>query len=595
MLKITDTMIIGNNKPCFIIAEGGINHQGDVNIAKKLIDMAKECGADCIKFQKRTVERILTKEGLDKPYLNENSFGTTYGEHKYKLELSNDNYYELKKYADEKNILFTASAWDEESADFLYELNVPFIKIASADITNFPLLEHIAKKNKPIILSTGMSDMQIVIDAVNHIKQWNNNLALLQCTSSYPSRDEDINLNVISTYKNTFPDIVIGYSGHENGVVISSAAVAMGAKIIERHITLDRTMKGGDHAASLEKTGFTNLCEQIRKIEKAFGSFEKKRMPLEEQCFIKLSKSIVSTINIKKGTKIERNMLTTKGPGTGISPMYINNIIGKIAQCDIDNDKIIQLFDILLFKQDKELANIFNNKTVAYVCPGYYMTGLNYGSDIEKCDVVCRCNTNEFIDDDLHKDYGQRTDIILSCCNSRWISDANKEYVNSVKHIINIRNNNEWGDNALSELSIDKYLQTQYNVPIYQTNNKYNEYIYNFFKTSENINSGLLGLLFLLNYNIKTIYLYGMDFYDFGNSNNNNYYYKNYEKTNTCNYIHPQLMQILIIYYLYLNKKIILDKNVEMRFNNIMINEENLIVYKNREHDINNFIKEIIF
>lgn len=333
---------VGSEYPCFVIAEAGINHQGDVNIAKDLIKTAKECGADCVKFQKRTINRILTKEGLEKPYENQNSFGKTYGEHKKHLELSFSEFRELKKYSDEIGILMTASGWDEESIDFLFELGVPFYKMASADLTNFPLLTHTAKKGLPMIISTGMADMNTVIEAVKTVSLWNSRIVLLQCTSSYPANFEDLHLNVIKTYQKTFPTCVIGYSGHEKGVAICTAALTLGAKVIERHFTLDRTMKGGDHAASLEPQGLRTLIRNIKDTEKALGSFEKKKLPCEEACFKKLSKSIVSNCIIPKGSSIGRHMLTTKGPGTGISPMDLDKVVGKIANVDIPYDIIIK-------------------------------------------------------------------------------------------------------------------------------------------------------------------------------------------------------------------------------------------------------------
>jgi sialic acid synthase SpsE len=332
---------IGNSDRVFFVAEAGINHNGSVDRALELIKVAKACGADAVKFQKRTVSRILTKEGLNKPYDTPNSFGKTYGEHKDFLELSFDDFRKMKAYADEIGIIFMASGWDEESVDFLDSIGVSIFKMASADLTNLPLLVHTAKKNKPMILSTGMADLDIVREAYETVSMRNNKIAILQCTSSYPTLNSDINLNVIKTYQNEFKQAVIGYSGHEKGIAISLGAASLGAKIIERHFTLDRTMKGGDHAASLEPQGLTKLIRDIRIIEEAMGSFDKIRLPSEEKCFIKLSKSLVSTRNISKGEIITRDMLTTKGPGSGISPMDINSIIGKTAKKDIEEDVVL--------------------------------------------------------------------------------------------------------------------------------------------------------------------------------------------------------------------------------------------------------------
>jgi|ETN07SMinimDraft_1059922.scaffolds.fasta_scaffold22425_2 sialic acid synthase SpsE len=337
---------VGDGHPAFIIAEIGINHQGDVSIAKNLIQKAKECGADAVKLQKRSISRILTKSGLEMAYDNRNSFGKTYGEHKIALELSEADYHELNTYCKKMDIIFCASGWDEESIDFLDEMGIPFFKMASADLTNFPLLVHTAKKNKPMILSTGMADMKMVQAAYSQVNQINNQIAILQCTSTYPSAFSEVHLNVLQTFMKEFPDTVIGYSGHEQGIAIPPAAVALGAKIIERHFTLDRTMKGGDHAASLEPQGFAKMVRDIRAVEESMGSFKKEIQKSEPPVFKKLAKSIVSAVEIKVGQKITIEMLTTKGPGTGISPTRISELIGKITIKDIPADEVINNEDI---------------------------------------------------------------------------------------------------------------------------------------------------------------------------------------------------------------------------------------------------------
>jgi len=333
---------VGGSEPTYIIAEIGINHQGEVEIAKKLIKEAADAGANAVKFQKRSIKRILTHEGLEMPYDNRNSFGKTYGEHKKALELSEGDYQKLKAFAEEQSVDFIASGWDEESIDFLDNLGVPFFKMASADLTNIPLLVHTAKKNKPMIISTGMASMLMVETAVNAIKPFQVPLCILQCTSTYPSVFEEINLGVIHTFKQSFPDVVIGYSGHELGIAITEAAVALGAKIVERHFTLDRTMKGGDHAASLEPGGFSKLVRDIRHIESAMGGVIKQVQESEAPIFKKLAKSIVSMVDIPSGTVLTRDMLTTKGPGTGISPARMDELIGLSVLKDIDADIVLK-------------------------------------------------------------------------------------------------------------------------------------------------------------------------------------------------------------------------------------------------------------
>ena len=337
---------VGPDAPVYIIAEIGINHQGDVEIAKKLIVSAAESGADAVKFQKREISRILTQEGLEMPYENRNSFGKTYGEHKLALELSRDDYAALKAFSEEQGVDFIASGWDEESIDFLDALGVPFFKMASADLSNLPLLKHTAQKHKPMILSTGMSDMDMVKQAVAAVAEHNDQIAILQCTSTYPSVFEEIHLNVIPSFMREFPDAVVGYSGHELGIAITEAAVVLGARIVERHFTLDRTMKGGDHAASLEPAGFAKMVRDIRHIEAAMGKSEKKVQESEGPVFRKLAKSVVSAVNIPAGATITRDMLTTKGPGSGISPARMDEVVGSTAIDTIPADTVIKEADI---------------------------------------------------------------------------------------------------------------------------------------------------------------------------------------------------------------------------------------------------------
>lgn len=337
---------ITESSSAFIIAEIGINHQGDVDIAKKLILQAKECGADAVKFQKRSIPRILTKEGLEMPYDNRNSFGKTYGEHKHALELSEHDYIELKDFTDKNGLYFSASGWDEESIDFLLSIDVPFFKMASADLSNFPLLIHTAKTGKPMILSTGMADMELVKNAVSLISEYNQNIAIMQCTSTYPAQFNEINLNVIKAYQVEFPNSIIGYSGHELGIAIPGVAFALGARIIERHFTLDRTMKGGDHAASLEPHGFAKMVRDIGHIQSAMGISEKKMQESEKPIFKKLAKSIVTTKDIQQGEIITMDMVTTKGPGSGISPTKMNLLIGKKLNKTVANDMVIKEDDV---------------------------------------------------------------------------------------------------------------------------------------------------------------------------------------------------------------------------------------------------------
>lgn len=340
-LELFPGRTIGGGHPTFFLAEGGLNHNGDMDIAKKLIEKAKLVGADAIKFQKRTTDAILTRAALNAPYLGPNSFGETYGEHREVLEFSEEQWVELRKFAEHVGIPLTGSGWDENSVDVLDRVGVPFFKVASADLLNFPLLAHTASKGKPVIISTGMATMEDVQAAVAFMRQHTSRLVVLHCTSTYPAKIESCNLRAVQTFREAFPDIVIGYSGHENGIAISQAVAVMGAKFIERHFTLDRTMKGGDHAASLEPRGFMILVDTVRKVESAYGDGVKRLMDGELAVKKKLAKSLVSARAIKAGEVITAAMLCAKSPGDGIPPSEAEGVIGTVAAVDIEGDVAI--------------------------------------------------------------------------------------------------------------------------------------------------------------------------------------------------------------------------------------------------------------
>jgi len=259
--------VIGDAQPCYIIAEIGINHNGDVEIAKKLIDAALEAGCDAVKFQKRTIDVVYTPEELAKP--RENPFGTTNGDLKRGLEFGYEEYSEIDKYCKEKGIDWFASCWDEGSVDFIEQFNPPCYKIASACLTDDNLLRHHRKYGRPIILSTGMADMALIEHAVDVLGK--KDLIILHCTSTYPSKPEELNLRGIGVLKDRFPDISIGYSGHEVGLYTTYAAAVLGTCAIERHISLDRAMWGSDQAASVEPQGMKRLVRDIRGLKESMG------------------------------------------------------------------------------------------------------------------------------------------------------------------------------------------------------------------------------------------------------------------------------------------------------------------------------------
>lgn len=332
---------VGEGEPVFLIAEVGINHNGDVELAKKLIDAAADAGADAVKFQKRTTGEILTREGLEKAYTSPHAFAPTYGEHRNKLEFSEKEYVLLKEYAAKKGVQFFASVWDPISADFMEKLGIDAYKIPSADTINIPLLEHVAKKGKPVLLSTGMNTLEEIDEAVDAVIRHNPRAIVFHCLSLYPSPEEKINLKFMDVIRDRFAPLPFGYSGHEMGVLPTLAAVARGAHIIERHLTLDKKMKGSDHGASLEPQQFKELVDQIRQVEKIHGVAERimydELKPLRE----KLAKSVATKTAIPAGAVITPEMLTIKGPGHGIRPGKLYDLVGRVAAQDLDEDVVI--------------------------------------------------------------------------------------------------------------------------------------------------------------------------------------------------------------------------------------------------------------
>jgi sialic acid synthase SpsE len=332
--------LVGEGQPCYVIAEAGVNHNGDPALAKKLVDIAADAGADAVKFQKRTISDILIAEALMRPYTVPTSLGATYGEHREKLELSTEDWAMLRDHARSRGITLLASAWDMKSVDLLDDLGIPAFKIASADCSNLPLVEYVAKKGKPVLLSTGMSEMSEVEEAVATVRRHNDQLVLFQCTSTYPADNDQLNLRVIETYRERFR-CVVGYSGHERGLAPTEAAVALGATVVERHFTIDRTMIGPDHAASLEPSGLQRLVRNIRNIEKALGSPEKRILDPEKKVRERLAKSIVARRDIPAGTRITADMLTVKGPGTGLKPGVMPLLVGVVAESPIPGDTLV--------------------------------------------------------------------------------------------------------------------------------------------------------------------------------------------------------------------------------------------------------------
>ena len=353
-IKISDR-IIGNNHPTYVIAEIGINHNGNMEIAKQLIEESAKAGVDAVKFQKRNASSIMIKDNINvNPigYLSQsvNDISTdqpAYGSWSYpdsRVELSEENFRELQKFSKEHNVEFFASPWDEESLDFLLELNLNILKIPSVEITNYEFLEKFSKTNLPIILSTGTALIDDIDKALDILSKGGSEIMILQCTSAYPSKFAEIDLNVIKTFKEKYEN-VIGYSGHEPGIHIPIAAVSMGARIVEKHVTLNKKMNGTDHAASIDMSELSEMVKCIREVEEAFGSSQKRKFESENPLINVLGKSLVTTKDLLSGELIDASMLTTKGPFEGIPASEYYNVIGK----QIKNAKKA---DQILLKED---------------------------------------------------------------------------------------------------------------------------------------------------------------------------------------------------------------------------------------------------
>jgi N-acetylneuraminate synthase/N,N'-diacetyllegionaminate synthase len=333
---------VGYGEPIFIVAEAGVNHNGDVDLGKKLIDAAKDAEADAVKFQAFKAENLVTKYA-EKARYQKATTGPNESQYNMikKLELKDEEFRELYDYAKKKNIIFLSSTVDKESVDLLGNLGVPAFKVASGEITNFPLLRYIAGKKKPVILSTGMSTLDEIEDALEVIRQKGvEDIVLLHCVTSYPAKIEDVNLRVIETLRHRFK-LPVGFSDHTLGITTPIASAALGAVLIEKHFTLNTSLPGPDHKASLEPDELKEMVRAIRDVEKALGDGIRELTEDEERIKKVARRSIVAKVRIPKGTIITEDMLDLKRPGVGIEPKYLNDIIGKRAKKDIKPDELV--------------------------------------------------------------------------------------------------------------------------------------------------------------------------------------------------------------------------------------------------------------
>lgn len=341
-----DGTAINDDSDCYVIAEIGHNHQGDLEQCKDLFRLAKECGANAAKLQKRNNRTLFTREMYDSPYNSENAFAPTYGAHREFLEFGRDEYFELKAYAAEIGITFFATAFDFESADFLAEIDLPAFKMASGDLTNIPLLKYVAEMDKPMFVSTGGGEMADVIRAHDTIMPINPQLCIMQCTASYPPAFEELNLRVIETFREQFPDIVVGFSSHDSGISMPLIAYMLGARAVEKHFTLNRAMKGTDHAFSLERSGLRRLVRDLRRTRIALGDGIKRRYEGENAPLYKMAKKLVAARDLPKGHVLAALDVAIKTPSDGLAPHHLEAVVGKRLRRALAEDENIVFEDL---------------------------------------------------------------------------------------------------------------------------------------------------------------------------------------------------------------------------------------------------------
>lgn len=372
---------IGDNYPVYVIAEIGLNHQGDILLAKKLVDIAADAGADAVKFQKRSMKHLYKKDVFENSQLQER--GLAYSmKHVMQCELTNDEMADLRNYSKEKGVDFICTPWEEESLQFLHTLNMPAYKIGSPDMLNFPLIRKIILTKKPLIISTGMSYVSEIDQLVRFLDEGNAQYILMHCVSSYPAAFHDLNLNFIPELKrkSSYP---VGYSGHEHGIVATLAAVTLGARVVERHLTLDKKMPGPDHRASLEPEEFKELVRQIRIVESSLG--EPTRFPSRGEFLNRenLSKSLIVRRPIQRGEILRYEDIGVKSPGQGTKPFKLDYFIGKtVTARDLTEEDYLLESDVDSYEPPKVDASTINHKwgvvvrmrdidELLHCCPSY--------------------------------------------------------------------------------------------------------------------------------------------------------------------------------------------------------------------------------
>jgi N,N'-diacetyllegionaminate synthase len=336
--------LIGEGHPAFVIAEAGVNHNGDLELGRKLIREAKSAGADAIKFQSYKAGKISTKTAPRYWVEPDDPDGSQYDTFKKLDRFGKEEHEALFRYAKEQELLCFSAPFDDEAVDMLDELGVPGFKIASADLTDHPLLEKAASKKKPLILSTGLATIAEIGEAIEVVRNaGNEQIVLLHCTLQYPCDAENANLRMMLHMKAAFPNVPIGLSDHTLGIAVPQAAVALGAVAVEKHYTVDKTLPGSpDHHLSVDPRDLKQMMEGIRTIEKALGRYEKGPVEAESEAYRYARRSIVSAVDIPAGTTIGRDMVTFKRPGTGIYPKFVDVVVGRTAKEHIPEDTVLE-------------------------------------------------------------------------------------------------------------------------------------------------------------------------------------------------------------------------------------------------------------
>ena len=329
---------VSSEGPCFVIAEIGHNHQGDLEKAKKLIRVAAAMGANAVKFQKRDNRSLFTKEMYNKPYDNPNSYGATYGEHREFLEFGLEETRELMRCAQAHDVEFMSTPFDVPSVDFLEALGVTAYKMASGDLSNTPLLTYVAKLGKPMFVSTGAASLDEVRTSYEAMAKHNDRICLLHCTAAYPAEYDTLNLKAIVTMKKEFPEAIIGYSGHDIGILAPALAYMLGATVIEKHFTLNRAWKGTDHKFSLEPTGLHKMCRDLHRVDISLGDGDKQVQDFEWEAREKMGKSLYAARDLPAGIVVTESDVLVKSPGGGIPPAEIDTIVGHVLTVAVNEE-----------------------------------------------------------------------------------------------------------------------------------------------------------------------------------------------------------------------------------------------------------------